>query len=60
MKAATPSVLLIEVVEARHLVGIALELEVAEADGRRVIPLIGTGDDNLEAELVPDIEGNAR
>lgn len=58
MKAATPSVLLIEVVETRHLIGISLELEVAETDGRCATPLIGAGDDDLEAELVLDIEGD--
>ena len=29
-----------------------------KADGRCVIPLIGAGDDDLETELVPDIEGD--
>ena len=53
-----PSAAPVEVVEVRHLIGISLELEVAEADGRPAIPLVGAGDDDLEAEPILNVEGD--
>ena len=51
-----PSAAPVDVIGVRHLIGITLELEVAEADIRASILLIGAGDDDLEAEPVLDVE----